>query len=100
MPLLIESQPVLPTPGSFQQLIARIERRKSTLIALFTAAAIFVFLILRFGINAEPRLYYLPLQVTLVFGGIPLVYDLLKKLLKRQFGSDLLGGISIITSVL
>ena len=31
---------------------------------------------------------------------MPLLYDLLRKLLKREFGSDLLGGISIITSVL
>jgi P-type E1-E2 ATPase len=29
-----------------------------------------------------------------------MLYDLLRKLLKREFGSDLLGGISIITSVL
>jgi cation transport ATPase len=27
-------------------------------------------------------------------------YDLLRKLLKREFGSDLLGGISIVTSLL
>ncbi len=38
--------------------------------------------------------------VTLAIGGVPLLYDLLRKLLKREFGSDLLGGISIITSVL
>ena len=30
----------------------------------------------------------------------PLVYELLGKLLRREFGSDLLGGISIVTSVL
>ena len=29
-----------------------------------------------------------------------MLYDLLRKLLKREFGSDLLGGISIITSVI
>ena len=37
---------------------------------------------------------------TLAIGGLPLLYDLLRKLLKREFGSDLLGGISIVTSVL
>jgi len=41
-----------------------------------------------------------PLLCTLVLGGLPFLYDLLQKLLKREFGSDLLGGISIITSVL
>jgi heavy metal translocating P-type ATPase len=35
-----------------------------------------------------------------VLGGLPLLYELLRKLLKREFGSDLLGGISIVTSVL
>jgi heavy metal translocating P-type ATPase len=42
----------------------------------------------------------LPLIATLVFGGIPLVWELLGKLARRQFGSDLLAGISIVTSVL
>jgi len=40
------------------------------------------------------------LLATLVLGGLPLLYDLLRKLLKREFGSDLLGGISIVTSIL
>src|SRR5262249_31346136 len=36
----------------------------------------------------------------LVLGGVPLVYELLKKLLQREFGSDLLAGISIVTSAI
>ena len=41
-----------------------------------------------------------PLWITLGLGGTPLVWNLLKKVFKRQFGSDLLAGISIIASVL
>jgi len=41
-----------------------------------------------------------PLVVMLVLGGIPLVWDLLTKLFAGTFGSDLLAGISIVTSVL
>ncbi|MFM9058470.1 MAG: heavy metal translocating P-type ATPase [Planctomycetaceae bacterium] len=41
----------------------------------------------------------LPLVAILVLGGIPLVWDLLTKLLGGTFGSDLLAGISIVTSV-
>ncbi|MFI5177551.1 MAG: heavy metal translocating P-type ATPase [Vicinamibacterales bacterium] len=41
----------------------------------------------------------LPLLVALVFGGGPLLFDLLLKLSRREFGSDLLAGISIATSV-
>src|SRR5262245_3264757 len=40
-----------------------------------------------------------PLFVALLLGGGPLVIELLGKLLRREFGSDLLAGISIITSV-
>ena len=40
-----------------------------------------------------------PLVAMLVLGGVPLVWDLTKKLLAGTFGSDLLAGISIVTSV-
>jgi heavy metal translocating P-type ATPase len=56
--------------------------------------------VLRFGFHTTPGTYQIPLLATLIFGGLPLLYDLLRKLLKLEFGSDLLGGISIITSVL
>jgi cation transport ATPase len=69
-------------------------------IAVLASAAIFVHLVLRFGVRARTGTFHLPLLAALVLGGLPLLYDLLRKLLKREFGSDLLGGISIITSVL
>jgi heavy metal translocating P-type ATPase len=74
--------------------------RKTTIIAAFSIAAILVHLVLRFGFRTTPGTYHIPLLATLVLGGLPLLYDLLRKLLKREFGSDLLGGISIVTSVL
>jgi heavy metal translocating P-type ATPase len=75
-------------------------RRKSTVIAGLSVVAILSHLVLRFGVRTTPATFHLPLLVTLVLGALPLLYDLLRKLLKREFGSDLLGGISIITSVL
>jgi len=42
----------------------------------------------------------LPLLTVLLFGGVPLLYQLLKKLLQGDFGADLLAGIAIVTSVL
>jgi heavy metal translocating P-type ATPase len=75
-------------------------KRKTTVIATLSVAAILVHLVLRFGFHAARATYQTPLLVTLAIGGLPLLYDLLRKLLKREFGSDLLGGISIITSVL
>jgi heavy metal translocating P-type ATPase len=41
-----------------------------------------------------------PLVAMLLLGGVPLVWDLLTKLCAGTFGSDLLAGISIVTSVL
>ncbi len=75
-------------------------QRRTTIIALVAIVGITVHLILRFGVQSSPRSYQIPLLVTLALGGVPLVYELLRKLLRREFGSDLLAGISIVTSVL
>jgi heavy metal translocating P-type ATPase len=74
--------------------------RKTTLIAALSIGAILLHLALRFGFRTTPGTYQIPLLATLALGGLPLLYDLLRQLLKREFGSDLLGGISIITSIL
>src|SRR6202049_496882 len=73
--------------------------RKTTVIAALSIVAILLYLVLRFGFHTTPRTYQIPLLARLVLGGLPLLYDLLRKLLKREFGSDLLSGISIITSM-
>ena len=75
-------------------------QRKSMVIAVLSLAGILAHLALRFGLHATEAAYRLPLLATLVVGGLPMLYALLRKLLKREFGSDLLGGISILTSVL
>jgi heavy metal translocating P-type ATPase len=75
-------------------------RRKTTGIAVLAVAGIIFHLVLRFGFRTTQHAYQIPLLTTLVIGGLPLLYDLLRKLLKREFGSDLLGGISVVTSVL
>lgn len=41
-----------------------------------------------------------PLQIALALGGIPLLVGLGRELLRRNFSSDLLAGISIVTSVI
>ena len=89
-----------PPPGRFWESLSDLGRRKTTVIAAFAVAAIILHLILRFGFRTSPAAFQIPLWATLALGGIPLVYELLSKLLKREFGSDLLAGISIVTSVL
>jgi cation transport ATPase len=69
-------------------------------IALLAIAGIFLHLVVRYVVRSGPGISELPLYTTLVAGGVPLVVDLARKLIRRQFGSDLLAGISIVTSVL
>jgi heavy metal translocating P-type ATPase len=78
--------------------------RKQTIIAAFTLLAIGLHLVLLYAVGlttelGEVPLHQLPLLTALIFGGVPLLFDLLAKLLRREFGSDLLAGISIVTSV-
>ena len=73
---------------------------KEIYIAFLSIIGIFAYLILHFILGFSIDLANWPLWITLGFGGVPLVWDLLKKVLKRQFGSDLLAGISIVASVL
>jgi len=80
--------------------LATLWHRKTTVIAALAVIGIAVHLILRFGYETAPEIHRIPLLATLIIGGLPMLYDLFIKLLKREFGSDLLGGISIITSVL
>jgi len=89
-----------PPHGWLWESLSAIWHRKTTVIAALSVLAILVHLMLRFAFQVSPAAYQLPLLATLALGGIPLLYELFKKFLKREFGSDLLGGISIITSVL
>ena len=89
-----------PPPGRCWYSPSGLWHRKTTVIAALSIVAILSHLVLRYGFHAVPRAYQIPLLITLALGGLPLLYDLFRKLLKREFGSDLLGGISIITSLL
>ena len=75
-------------------------KSRETLIAIFTIVMITIHLVLRFGPESSLSVQNAPLLSVLVFGGIPLVFELLKKMVRREFGSDLLAGISIVVSAL
>jgi heavy metal translocating P-type ATPase len=70
------------------------------LIALLALTGIAIHLVLRFATDVSSSATVWPLWVVLVLGGTPLTAELLTKLFRREFGSDLLAGISIVTSVL
>src|SRR5205823_2739013 len=89
-----------PPTSRFWESVTILHRRRTTVIAVFATLAIVVHLVLRFVLRTPAGMQQMPLLATLVFGGIPLVYELTRNLLRREFGSDLLAGISIVTSVL
>src|SRR5476649_1164580 len=90
-----------PTPdGPMSKLLGIWTNRRMVIIAGIALTGIVLHLILRFGMNSDPRTYQIPLWIVLAFGGIPLTYELLTKVVKLQFGSDLLAGISIVTAAI
>jgi heavy metal translocating P-type ATPase len=69
-------------------------------IALLTIAGILLHLFLRYLLNSARIAWQVPLIAVLIIGGVPLLVPLTQKLFAREFGSDHLAGISIITSVI
>lgn len=69
-------------------------------IAILALLGIVLHLFFRFTFpELNPYSVY-PLYVVLIVGGVPLVWELLRKCFALEFGSDLLAGMSIITSIL
>ena len=73
---------------------------KETCIATLALFCIAFHLIARYALSAPSAVWLPPLLIALAAGGVPLIVDLSRKLIKREFGSDLLAGISIVVSVL
>ncbi len=66
-------------------------------IAVFTTVAIGVHLVL-WGIEADYA--QAPLIAAIVLGGLPLIWNLISSAMRREFGADMLAGVSIITSLM
>ncbi|HXH39975.1 MAG TPA: heavy metal translocating P-type ATPase [Thermoanaerobaculia bacterium] len=72
---------------------------KETWIALVSLLGIAVYLVLRFLLHAPTHISELSL-IAVLLAGLPLLFDLLKKLAAFEVGSDALAGISIVTSAI
>jgi heavy metal translocating P-type ATPase len=75
-------------------------RGRMVVITVLSVLGIATHLLLRFALDWDKSGNEIPLWFVLAVGGVPLVAELARKLFRRQFGSDLLAGISIVTSVL
>jgi heavy metal translocating P-type ATPase len=80
--------------------LLRLPYPRDTYIAAFSLAGIVVNLVMRFGTSGLHAFDVFPLYAVLVVGGLPLIIDLARKLWARDFGSDLLAGISIATAAI
>jgi heavy metal translocating P-type ATPase len=70
---------------------------KETWIAFASLLGIAIYLIARFALHARSAEWAL---VAVLIGGVPLLFDLLKKLAAFEVGADALAGISIITAAI
>lgn len=78
--------------------------KRESVIALLACVGIALFGVLHFSAYSREHWGPLlgpdwPLAFVLVLGGGPLIWDLAKQAIRREFGSDLLAGISIVTSL-
>lgn len=72
----------------------------ASVISVLALCGIGAHLLLRYVFVVSPAWSAAPLIAVLVIGGVPLLVDLSRKLLRGEFGSDLLAGMSVVTSVL
>lgn len=74
--------------------------RADFLIASLAVSGIAAHFALRYGFNTSSLTQFVPLYLILILGGLPLIVRLTAKVFAREFGSDMLAGISIVVSVL
>ncbi|MBZ5524381.1 MAG: HAD-IC family P-type ATPase [Acidobacteriia bacterium] len=72
---------------------------RDTVIAAAVLALIATYLLLRFAGHWSGMRAEWPLLIALV-GGVPLLFELLRKMLRLEFGADLIAGVSVVTAVL
>src|SRR5436190_11888003 len=71
-----------------------------TAIVLIATSCILLHLLLRYIPGTSIFIWTAPLGITVVIGGLPILIKLLRSILRRDFGADILAGLSIITSVI
>ena len=107
-------------------MITKAELKIENSIALLSLLGIGTYLVLRYWLDTGYEVYHwsfnstlstaietlwqgqsvfslqqvqLPLIAVLILGGVPLLYQLLAKLIRGDFGADLLAGLSIVTAI-
>ena len=92
-----EPSPASPPPGPQDQTASK--PSQETWIALLAGLGILMHLVARYAAHASSLRYNAPLLAVLILGGAPLLWGLLRRVLKLEFGADLLAGVSIAASL-
>jgi heavy metal translocating P-type ATPase len=72
---------------------------KEAWLAGLAVTGIVLHLLLRYVFGMEAPVYQAPLYAVLLIGGPPLIWDILVQIAHREFGSDLLAAIAIVSSL-
>lgn len=75
-------------------------RHRDLAIVLFSITSITLYLQLKYVFDVSREVSVIPLECALFIGGMYLVVDLVWGLFRGEFGSDILAGVSIITSAI
>ncbi|MEO6828900.1 MAG: heavy metal translocating P-type ATPase, partial [Acidobacteriaceae bacterium] len=79
---------------------ARLMRSWGRITVVLSLIAIPLYLLQRYWLHQPPDVATIPLWIAIAAGGLPLLLDLSRQMWRRQFGSDFLAGISIVTATL
>lgn len=88
------------TPTPWFALLRRCSCPKETWIAIIAGVGIVAYLLSRYVAALGLGISNWILIAVLVIGGVPLLIDLVRKAFRGEFGSDILAGLSIVTSAI
>ena len=81
--------------------LPRLEWSRDSVIALAVLLLIATYLVFRFALDWTPgALPTLSPLIAALLLGLPLLYELARRLVRLEFGSDLIAGVSIVSAVL
>lgn len=78
----------------------RVAHLSQTWIAVLSGAAILTHLGLRYLVHTPALVSEIPLYIAVALGGLPLLWELGRRLIHLEFGSDLLAGLSIVAATI
>jgi heavy metal translocating P-type ATPase len=90
----------LEIPGRPVEPLEWVVSSRDRIAAVVSLIGIILYLALRYALHISGAISEAPLWIAIATGGLPLLYELILQIWKRQFGADFLAGLSIVTATL